>query len=130
MGPMPWSIVALGSAIGGVLRYAVSRAMPVQSGSWPVATLSVNLTGSFLIGALAAWFASRSASIPADVNLRLFSMTGVLGGFTTYSAFALETTLLGSSGMALRAFLYVVVTVLGCLLAAILGRTVVNAMLG
>ena len=129
MGPMPWLIVALGSAIGGVLRYAVSRAMPAQSGSWPVATLSVNLTGSLLIGALAAWFASRSASIPADVNLRLFAMTGVLGGFTTYSAFALETTLLGGSGMALRALLYVVVTVLGCLLAAILGRTIATALL-
>ena len=130
MGPLPWLIVALGSAIGGVLRYAVSRAMTVQSGSWPLPTLTVNLAGSLLIGALAAWFASRSASMPADVNLRLFAMTGVLGGFTTYSAFALETTLLGSGGMALRAFLYVVVTVLGCLLAAILGRTVVNAMLG
>ena len=54
--------------------------------------------------------------------MRLFWMTGVLGGFTTYSAFALETVTLASAGEALRAALYVIATVALCILAALAGR--------
>ena len=78
-------------------------------------TFTVNLLGSFAIGLLYMYVAARGAS--AD-NARLFWMTGVLGGFTTYSAFALETALLGFS---LTGVAYVAATVVGCLLAAIAG---------
>jgi CrcB protein len=57
-------------------------------------------------------------------TVRLFWLTGVLGGFTTYSAFALETTILVGTGAHLRAFGYVLVTVLGCLAAALAGRAI------
>jgi len=112
---MTWLLVALGGAVGSVARYGAYRLWPVAGGGWPVATLTVNVLGSFAIGLLYMYVAARGGS--AD-NARLFWMTGVLGGFTTYSAFALETALLGFS---LTAVAYVAATVIGCLLAAILG---------
>ena len=112
---MTWFLVALGGAAGSVARYGAYRLWPVAGGGWPVATLTVNVLGSFGIGLLYMYVAARGGS--AD-NARLFWMTGVLGGFTTYSAFALETALLGFSWTAVA---YVAATVIGCLVAAILG---------
>ena len=88
-----------------------------------MATLTVNLLGSFAIGLLYMYVAARAGS--AD-NARLFWMTGVLGGFTTYSAFALESVLLGLSGVAVA---YVAATVLGCLAAAVLGMKIGGALI-
>jgi len=117
-----WIWVALGSAAGGVARYAIARLWPTVPGGWPLATMAVNVVGSFAIGWLSALLASRAAAGGATETLRVFLMTGVLGGFTTYSAFALETVTLGSSGEMLRAAAYVVVTVVLCLAAALAGR--------
>ncbi len=114
--------VALGSALGGVARYAIGRLVPTVPGGWPLATMAVNVVGSFAIGWVAAWLASRTAAGPANETLRVFLMTGVLGGFTTYSAFALETVTLGSGGALLRATAYVLATVVLCLAAALAGR--------
>jgi len=110
-----WLWVAIGGAAGSVARYGAYRLWPTGSAGWPVPTFTVNLVGSFCIGLLYMYVAARGAS--AD-NARLFWMTGVLGGFTTYSAFALETVLLGFS---MTGLLYVLATVAGCLLAAVLG---------
>src|SRR5688572_16444723 len=115
---MTWLLVALGGAAGSVARYAAYRMWPSSPGGWPVPTLTVNLLGSFAIGLLYMYVAARGAS--AD-NARLFWMTGVLGGFTTYSAFALESSLLGLSMTGLA---YVLATVVGCLVAALLGLKV------
>jgi CrcB protein len=115
---MSWLFVALGGALGSMARYGVSRAWPLVPGGWPVPTLTVNLVGSFAIGLVYMWVASAGTSAE---NARLFWMTGVLGGFTTYSAFALETTLLGFSAVGV---LYVAVTVVGCLAAALAGKFV------
>jgi CrcB protein len=113
-----WLAVALGSALGGVARHGVARLWPMVPGAWPVATMSVNIVGSFAIGLLSALFAARGGGDTA----RLFWMTGVLGGFTTYSAFALETVTLAGAGEAMRAAAYVAATVLVCLVAAFAGR--------
>ena len=91
---MNWILVGIGGALGSVARYGAYRLWPSSPGGWPVPTFTVNLLGSFAIGLLYMYVAARGAS--AD-NARLFWMTGVLGGFTTYSAFALETALLGFS---------------------------------
>ncbi len=119
---MNWLLVAMGGALGSVARYGAYRMWPMGASGWPVATLTVNLVGSFAIGLLYMYVAARAGSAE---NARLFWMTGVLGGFTTYSAFAIETVLLGISMTALG---YVAVTVLGCLAAAILGVKVGGAL--
>ncbi|MEO8017348.1 MAG: CrcB family protein [Pseudomonadota bacterium] len=112
---MNWLWVGLGGALGSVARYGAYRLWPASPGGWPVPTFTVNLLGSFAIGLLYMYVAARGAS--AD-NARLFWMTGVLGGFTTYSAFALEGALLGFSMIGV---LYVAATVFACLLAAVAG---------
>ncbi len=116
-----WVFVALGSALGGVARYGVASVFPLLPGRWPIATMLVNLAGSLLIGVLSVALGVRGGG---PDTVRLFWLTGVLGGFTTYSAFALETTVLVGSGAHLRASGYVLVTVLGCLAAALAGRAI------
>ncbi len=120
---MNWLFVAIGGALGSLTRYGVSRLWPVTPGGFPVPTLTVNLIGSFAIGLLYMWFSARSGL--GNDGARLFWMTGVLGGYTTYSAFALESTLLGFS---LTGLAYVLVTTAGCIGLAWLGR-LVGAML-
>lgn len=90
---MQTAAVAAGGAIGSVGRFLISVAARKLS-SWSVTvdavigTFAVNLIGSFAIGLLAAWFLNQ----PDDrTTLRLFLITGILGGFTTFSAFSLET---------------------------------------
>ena len=119
---MNWLWVAIGGALGSVARYGVGRLWPMIPGGFPVPTITVNLLGSFAIGLLYIWIVTRSGG--AD-TARLFWMTGVLGGFTTYSAFALESTLLGFSGTGV---LYMVVTVAGCFGAAWAGRLIATAL--
>jgi CrcB protein len=112
---MNWLLVAMGGAAGSLARYGVSRLWPAASGGWPVPTFTVNVLGSFAIGLLYIYIAARGGS---PDNARLFWMTGVLGGFTTYSAFALESALLGFSATGVA---YMLATVAGCLIAAALG---------
>jgi len=121
---MTWLLVALGGALGSMARHGFSRVWPATPGGFPVPTLTVNLIGSFAIGLLYIWIVARGG-LGAD-NARLFWMTGVLGGFTTYSAFALEATLLGFSAAGV---LYVFVTVAGCIGGAWLGRFIGAALL-
>ena len=120
---MTWLLVAVGGALGSVARYGVSRLWPAAPGGFPVPTLTVNLIGSFAIGLLYMWLVGR-AGMGYDGG-RLFWMTGVLGGFTTYSAFALESTLLGFSPAGM---FYVLLTVVGCIGGAWLGK-LIGAML-
>lgn len=114
---MNWLFVALGGALGSMTRYGFSRLWPMAPGGFPVPTLTVNLIGSFAIGLLYMWFSARSGL--AHDSARLFWLTGVLGGYTTYSAFALESTLLGFS---MTGVVYVLVTTVGCISLAWLGR--------
>jgi len=119
-----WLLVALGGAAGSAARYGVSRLWPASPGGWPVPTFTVNMLGSFTIGLLSIYIAARSGSPDAA---RLFWMTGVLGGFTTYSAFALESAQLGFSATGAG---YVLATVAGCLLAALLGMKMGHVLAG
>jgi CrcB protein len=83
-------LVALGGAVGSVLRYLVSLALPATGAGWPWATFAVNVGGAFLLGWLLEALAMRGRESERLRRLRLFAGTGVLGGFTTYSTLALE----------------------------------------
>jgi len=117
-----WLWVAIGGALGSMARYGVGRVWPTTPGGFPVPTVTVNLLGSFAIGLIYIWIITRAGG--AD-TARLFWMTGVLGGFTTYSAFALESTLLGISATGV---LYLLVTIVGCFGAAWAGRLIATAL--
>jgi CrcB protein len=124
-----WIWVALGSALGGVARYAVAKTWPSVPGGWPIATMSVNVIGSLAIGVCSVLLAARVTSGGSAISfeaMQLFWMTGVLGGFTTYSAFALETVLV-SGASPWRAGAYVVATVTLCVSAAWVGRALASS---
>ena len=80
-------IVAAGGALGAAARYGLGRLLPATA--WPWATLGVNVLGGLLAGLVTGWLAFRAGA--GTETLRLFAMVGVLGGFTTFSAFSLET---------------------------------------
>jgi CrcB protein len=123
-----WIWVALGSALGGVGRYAVAKIWPAVPDGWPIATIAVNVLGSFAIGVLSVLLVMRGTTGEAASSaeaMRVFWMTGVLGGFTTYSAFALETVNLALGEAPWRAAVSVVATLALCLAAAGAGRALV-----
>lgn len=113
-------LVALGSALGGVGRFWIAGLLASRSASFPVATIVVNVSGSFLIGILAAWLPDSRDSTPGLLG-RAFLMVGVLGGYTTFSAFSLQTLELMGKGAWSAAASNVVVSVILCLAAVWLG---------
>ena len=89
---MPYLIVFLGAGVGGALRHGVNVAAVRLFGyGFPLGTLIVNIVGSFAMGLLAGYFAFRPG---IGQHMRLFLTTGILGGFTTFSAFSLDAALL------------------------------------
>ena len=117
-------LVFAGAGVGGMLRHAVNLAAVRLAGAGlPLSTAVVNLTGSFALGLLAGYFALRA---DPGQNWRLFLTTGLLGGFTTFSAFSLDAALLYERGDVTAAALYVTSTVLGCILAVFAGLFVMR----
>jgi fluoride exporter len=116
-------LAALGGALGALARWGVAEALPREDGGWPWATLLVNLTGCLLIGVLLGVLAR---SDPEPAWARPFLAVGVLGGYTTYSAFALEVVGLADAGALAGAAGYLLVSVLGGVLAVAAGVAVVR----
>jgi len=113
--------VALGSAIGGVLRYAISRAMEPVSHGIPWGTVAVNIAGCFIIGYFGTLTLAGGKYAEPEF-LRIFVMVGICGGFTTFSSFSLQTfdkLRAGAWGIALT---NVIVSVIVCLLAVAAGH--------
>ena len=117
---MNWLAVAIGGALGSVTRYGVALLLPVATGKFPWPTFIVNLIGSFLIGVAYVVIVQKQILSP---ELRLWLMTGFLGGFTTFSSFSLETLQLWQQGQNLQAFIYVIASVVLCLIAVALAVT-------
>ncbi len=113
--------IALGSALGGMARYWMTLAMATVTGlQFPWGTIAINILGSFVIGFVAALTGAEGRfDVPNDA--RLFVMTGLCGGFTTFSAFSLQTFDLARDGRWLQAGGNVGLSVVLCLAAVALG---------
>ena len=118
-------VVGLGGAAGAILRWQIGVFMShlMTPAFW--GTLMVNVVGSFLVGLLLMWFQEK---LPISDVLRTGILVGLLGGFTTYSAFSMEAVSMMMAGFYGRASAYVVVTVAVCLVGTwagvMLGRSV------
>jgi CrcB protein len=106
---MGYLIVFLGGGLGAALRHFINIAAPRMMGTaFPYGTLLINVSGSFIMGLVAGYFAFRG---DASQHWRLFLTTGILGGYTTFSAFSLDAALLYERGEVGLSALYVVASV-------------------
>ena len=114
-------LVAAGGALGAVARYGlgltVGRLVPGMG--WPWATFAANISGGLLMGLLAGWLALKAGA--GQESIRLFAAVGVLGGFTTFSAFSLEAALMIERREIVSAFLYAVGSVVLAIAALFVG---------
>ena len=118
-------LVFLGGGLGAAARHWVNRtALDIVGPNYPAGTLAVNVVGSAAMGMLAAWFAFRGETTTAAE--RLFLTTGVLGGFTTFSAFALDTRLMWERHDIAAAMLYAGASVILSIVALIAGMFIVR----
>lgn len=117
--------VALGGAIGAVCRHLTNvGALRLLGSSFPYGTMAVNVVGSFLMGVLVVALAQRGAT-----HFSPFLMTGILGGFTTFSAFSLDAVALYERGDAALAAVYVFGSVMLGLAALVAGMAVARGVL-
>lgn len=106
---MGYLIVFIGGGIGSAMRHGVNIAVTNMLGAaFPYGILLINVSGSFAMGLVAAYFAFKG---DASQDWRLFLTTGILGGYTTFSAFSLDTALLYERGEIGMAALYVIASV-------------------
>ena len=124
---MNYLIVFLGAGIGGAGRHGVNVLMARLFGTgFPLGTFTVNVVGCFLMGVIAGFFAFRG-HLPQEA--RLFLTTGILGGFTTFSAFSLDAALLWERGEGGLAALYVAASVVLTLAGVAAGLATVRQLL-
>lgn len=111
--------VAVGGALGSVFRFWISSGLSAVAGrGFPVGTLAVNVLGCLVMGVLYVLLLERMAAGP---EWRAFLLVGVLGGFTTFSSFSIETFNLIEGGEPLKALLNVGLSVMSCVAATWLG---------
>lgn len=120
-----FALVAVGGAVGTLGRYGIAEALDADR-PFPLATFLVNVVGSFALGAVLAVLMVHDHSAPAN-RLRLLLGTGLLGGFTTYSALAVETDALLREHHVALALTYALGTVVAGLLAALAGVAAARA---
>jgi CrcB protein len=116
---MQWLVIAIGGALGSMLRFAsVSYLTPLFNFKFPIGTFIVNIIGSLLIGVLYVLLVEKNNLSPL---YRLFFITGLLGGYTTFSTFSLEMLQLWQSGHVINSMVYAIGSVVLGLLAAFFG---------
>jgi len=122
------AFVAVGGAIGSGLRHLVNlAALRLLGPGFPAGTLAVNVIGGLAMGLLVGWLALRYSG--GGQGLRLFLATGVLGGFTTFSAFSLDAVTLWERGEPAIAALYVVASVVLAIAAVAVGLALMRTAL-
>jgi len=116
-------LVGIGGALGAMARYGASIAIARQwPHAFPLGTMLINIVGSFAMGAFVGLLARTTPAWAPE--LRLFIAIGVLGGFTTFSSFSLDTIVLIERGEIAEATLYVLLSVVVCLVGLYLGLLV------
>ncbi len=123
-----YRLVAIGGVIGAVARFLLSVVLPHGGTAWPWATFVANILGCLVIGYFATWLLQNLPPISVSAQaarIRAFVVTGVLGGFTTFSSFAVETHAMAAGGRRFMALLYVVLSMVIGLLAVWLGSRLV-----
>lgn len=116
---MIWLAVALGGALGSVARHALSAQLRLAAPTFPWGTLAVNIVGGLAMGLISAYALARPGALSEPLRLGL--TTGILGGFTTFSAFSVETLLLWRDGSATAAVTNIAANVVLSLAACALG---------
>ncbi len=115
-------VIAIGSALGGMARqFCGVAAARIWGVDFPWGTIGINILGSFVIGAFAA-YTDAQGPMPANLVTRQFVMVGLCGGYTTFSSFSLQTLDLIRDGRMLEAGLNIVLSVMLCLIAVALGH--------
>lgn len=114
---MKYLLVFIGGGMGSAGRYFISRVIPWDGHSFPFATLIANLLGCFCMGIAFEFFKDQTM----DHTSRIFIVAGILGGFTTFSAFSIEGLIIFHQNDWSKYFIYTLVSILGGLLAAMGG---------
>lgn len=122
---MGYLIVFLGGGVGAALRHGINLASARALGTaFPYGTLLINITGSLIMGLVAAYFAFKG---DASQHWRLFLTTGILGGYTTFSAFSLDAALLYERGEVGMAAIYVIASVVISIAGLFAGFAIVRS---
>lgn len=116
--------VGLGGFVGSVLRYLLGLIHLSEKTQFPLMTMLINIAGALAIGIIVGLAEKFSGLSPQIV---LFLKVGLCGGFTTFSTFALESSQLFSAGKTTLGFVYIVLSVVLCILAVLLGKSLVKA---
>ena len=122
---IPYLLVGIGGAIGAMGRYGTGVALGRVAGDFPLATMLINIVGSLCMGLLVGWLARTTPD--AQQEIRLFVAVGVLGGFTTFSSFSLDTIVLIERGEIAQAAFYVLASVIVSVAALAAGLWLVRA---
>ena len=115
--------IAIGGSLGSILRFSVSHFCKIYFPYFPVGTLLVNILGSFFIGLFVSYLNNKEIS---EIIIRYFFMIGLLGSFTTFSAFSIETLELFKQDKVFLSSLYVLFSIILSIFAAYIGFTLVK----
>jgi CrcB protein len=126
----PYLLAGMGGAIGSIGRVLMSNFVTRFAGEeFPFGTIAVNVTGAILMGVLAGYGESEPGKLLFSQSARTFLMIGLLGGYTTFSSFSLQTFLLIEQGNITGAFLNILLSVLLCLAGIWVGFMAIRAIL-
>ena len=122
-------LIFIGAGLGGILRFLISKYLSILLSNkfsnnkfveiYPYSTLAINILGSFMIGLSSSILINKFPNY--NTEIKVFIMTGLLGGFTTFSSFSLEAVNLLHEGYTYASFIYILLSLLLCILGCMLG---------